>query len=393
VHRAVHRLHVVRAVVHLHRRVHAVGVPLEVPGGLEELRVGQVRRVHELVAAVLVTRAAVVLHQLADDGALRVPHGEPAAQLAREAQQVEFVREFAVVALERLLELVEVIGERLLRLPRRAVDALQHRALLVAAPVGARHPLQLEEAELARRGHVRADAHVHERLRVAVGADDAALAHLCGVLAVGFRGLDALDDLDLVRLVGEELLRLRHRHLRTNERLVRLHDRTHLGLDAGEVVVAERGATGQFEVVVEAVLDGRADRELGAGEQPGDGLGHHVRRGVSEHVASLVGPRRDDRHRCAVVQRCGEVGLGAVDDRGDRRLLQAGADGGGQIERGGILGQLAFGSVGEGDRDVRHGTARIRAVARVRRVGSLDGRGQLPATRLSSCSTASDRCR
>ena len=38
VHRAVHRLRVVRAVVHLHRRVHAVGVEAEVPRRLEQLR-------------------------------------------------------------------------------------------------------------------------------------------------------------------------------------------------------------------------------------------------------------------------------------------------------------------------------------------------------------------
>ena len=72
VHRAIHRLHVVRAVVHLHRRVHAVGIPLEVAGGFEHGRLGEMRCVHELVAAVLVAEAAVVLHQLADDRTFRV---------------------------------------------------------------------------------------------------------------------------------------------------------------------------------------------------------------------------------------------------------------------------------------------------------------------------------
>ena len=60
-------------------------------------------------------------------------------------------------------------------------------------------------------------------------------------------------------------LRLVHRHLRAHERLVRLDDlaasRASIAL---EVVVVERLAVGQVEVVVEAVLDGRADRELGA---------------------------------------------------------------------------------------------------------------------------------
>ena len=252
-----------------------------------------------------------------------------------------------MVTLGCFLELVEVVGERLLRLPRGAVDALQHRALLVATPVRTGHALQLEEAELARGGHVGADAHVDEGVGVAICADDPALADLGGVLVVGFRGLDALDDLDLVRLVGEELLGLGHRHLGTDERLVRLDDLAHLGLDAFEVVVAERRATREFEVVVEAVLDGGPDRELGSGEQSGHGLRHHVRGRVAQHVAALGCARRDDRDGGAVAQRCGEVGLLAVHDRRDRRLLQPGADGGGQVERGGVVGQLALGTVGE----------------------------------------------
>ena len=53
VERAVHRLQVVAlALVELHRRVHAVGEPLQVPRGLEQLGLGDVRGVHELVAAV-----------------------------------------------------------------------------------------------------------------------------------------------------------------------------------------------------------------------------------------------------------------------------------------------------------------------------------------------------
>ena len=92
VHRAVHRLHVVRAVVHLHRRVHAVLVEVEMARRLEQLAVGEVRREDELVAAGDVTLAAVVLHQLADDRTLRMPDRQTAAELVREAQQIELGR-------------------------------------------------------------------------------------------------------------------------------------------------------------------------------------------------------------------------------------------------------------------------------------------------------------
>ena len=81
VHRAVHRLHVVRAVVHLHRRIHAVFVEIEMAAGLEQVRVGEVRREHELIATVFVPVAAVVLHVLAHDGTLGMPHRQAAAKL------------------------------------------------------------------------------------------------------------------------------------------------------------------------------------------------------------------------------------------------------------------------------------------------------------------------
>ena len=110
VHRAVHGLGVVRRPLHLHGRVHAVGVPVEVAGGLEQGRLGQVRGPHELVAGPLVLGAGVVLHQLADQAALGVEHGQAAADLGREVEQVELGAQLAVVALLGLLEAVQVVA-------------------------------------------------------------------------------------------------------------------------------------------------------------------------------------------------------------------------------------------------------------------------------------------
>ena len=62
-----------------------------------------------------------------------------------------------------------------------------------------------------------------------------AAADLAGVECVRRAGrgelLDALDDLALVRLVGEQLERLVGRHLGAHERLVGLDDLAHPGLD------------------------------------------------------------------------------------------------------------------------------------------------------------------
>src|SRR4029078_9064824 len=104
-------------------------------GGIEQPSVREVGLKHELVAAELVPAAAVVLHQLADDRTLGMPDRETAPEFGREDDEIELCGELTVIALARLLEIVEMLLERLLRLPRGAVDALQHRALLVATPV------------------------------------------------------------------------------------------------------------------------------------------------------------------------------------------------------------------------------------------------------------------
>ena len=81
-------------------------------------------------------------------------------------------------------------------------------------------------------------------------------------------------------------------------------DLAHAGVDALEVVGDERAAVGQLEVVVEAVLDGRADGEGGAGEQVEHGLGQHVGRRVADREQA---PRRlvlgDDGDLVAVGER------------------------------------------------------------------------------------------
>ena len=60
----------------------------------------------------------------------------------------------------------------------------------------------------------------------------------------------------------------------TDQLLVSVDDLGHLLLDGGEVVGRERLLA--EEVVIEAVLDGRADGYLGAGEQLLHGLGQHM---------------------------------------------------------------------------------------------------------------------
>ena len=168
VHRAVHRLEVVvlarlahRAVlvelgVDVHRREHAVGVPVQVARGVEQLRLGDVRGVDELVAGLDVLAPRVVLQLAADDAALGVENRQTGTDFVGEAEQVQFHAELAVVAPLRLLDQLEVPVQRLLRLPRGAVDALQAGVVLVAAPVRGRAAGQLERRDVLGGRDVRA---------------------------------------------------------------------------------------------------------------------------------------------------------------------------------------------------------------------------------------------
>ena len=145
---------------------------------------------------------------------------------------------------------------------------------------------------------------------------------------------DPLDDLDLVaaRPSPRRARSPRSRGISWRvTRRFRVDDLAHRRLDALEVFGSER--LGALEVVVEAVLDDRADRDLRAGKEPLHGLRHEVRGRVPEHLEPLrasraapprrphpVQPRRKDREACRRPARrppcrplCGRGG------RGDRR--------------------------------------------------------------------------
>src|SRR5439155_23226367 len=101
-------------------------------------------------------------------------------------------------------------------------------------PVRARDLGELERTEPFRAGHVRTATQVDELravgARVAVDGDDAPLADLAGVF-----GVDPLDDLALVRLVGEQAERGVAVDLLALERLVGVDDLAHARLDPLEV--------------------------------------------------------------------------------------------------------------------------------------------------------------
>src|SRR5262249_1773334 len=224
-----------------------------------------------------------------DDRPLRMPERHP-RRVVGEVEEVELRAEPAVVAALRLLELLEVGVEVRLRVERRAVDARELLVVFVASPVRAGEARQLDGLDRLRVLEVRAAAEVRE-LALRVERD------------VSFGRVDELD-LVLLALLGEELLRLLGRDLFARPLTALVELPLDLRLDRLERLFADR--LRELEVVVEAVLDRRADRDLRPRVEPAHGLGEEVRRRMAQDV-KRVGivrvARRQDLDRLPVLER------------------------------------------------------------------------------------------
>ena len=167
-------------------------------------------------------------------------------------------------------------------------------------------------------------------------------------------GGDGLDDLLLERLVGEDLETLGKIVLLPHERLVLGDDVADLGLDARQVVVMESGTARQLEVVVEAVLDGRADREVGPGHSSEHRLGQHVRGRVAQDLPARRRAGGDDRDAGAIGELGREVDGAPVHGGRDGILGQPAADGLGELADRGPASQLLGGAVREPNLNLVH---------------------------------------
>ena len=269
--RAVHRLQRgMRLLALAGDEEHVLAELLPVAARDPDVGVVDQRRLHLGVAAARVLPPPQVLELVPDHHSLRVPERRP-GRLLGEVEEVELAAEPAVVARLRLLEPLEIRVEVGLRVEGGAVDPGQLGVLLVAAPVGARERGQLDRLDRLRVLQVRAAAEVRE-LALRVQRD----------LALG-----RVDELDLVRLaLGREApLRLLGRDLLALPGAAFLQLAQDLGLDLLEILLADR--LGKLEVVVEAVLDRRADRDLDPRVEPAHGLREQVRRRVTQHVEGV----------------------------------------------------------------------------------------------------------
>ena len=254
---------------------HAVKVMIPVAGDLVELALGHERSLGEQIAVRLLDVLDPALQQLDDARALRQENGQALADAVDGGEVFQVAAELVVVALEGFGLLGEVLVELFLLREGDGVDALEHLALGVAAPVGAAALRQLDSVALDAAGGV----------EVRAGAE-------VGELALGVEGNvrvfgKIVDQLDLIRLVlflhiFDGFLA---RQLEALELQLFLADLAHLGLDGVEIFLRE--VERSVEVIIEAVVDGRADGQLDLRPQALDGLRHDVGTGVPVRFAVL----------------------------------------------------------------------------------------------------------
>ena len=227
---AVHRLQAELFTLRLDDE-HVVAIEIPMARLLPEVLAHDDRGGDLLIAASLLHLAHRTFERAPKSLPLRVPEGAPGRDVV-EREEVQRDAELAMIALARLIATPEVLVDLLLRLPCGAIDALQHRSIVLAAPVGPRNGEQLERTDLARALHVRPATEILE-FAVLIRRNVWGRLPLRG----GSLG-EIVHDLDLEELVCAHQCStlIVERVLGERERVVRGNALGHLGLNRGEIV-------------------------------------------------------------------------------------------------------------------------------------------------------------
>ncbi len=156
-------------------------------------------------------------------------------------------------------------------------------------------------------------------------------------------------DLEGFAFAGEEFLGLVAAPDLLGERLICGDDLAHLRLDLLQIAGSETLLA--VEVVIEAVVDDRADGDLRAGEQFLYRVGHHMGGVVADEFQRFRVIASDDLDRGILRNWVYQIGQLAVDGERHGFLGQGFGDAGSQFRAGDTGLVFALGAVGKGQMD------------------------------------------
>ena len=186
--------------------------------------------------------------------------------------------------------------------------------------------------EPRRVGHVRATAQVDERA-VGVRRDDFG------------RVREVIESLQLERIINEGQTRRVQRDFGTHKRKLLGDDLLHLRFKRRQIL--ERKRLLDVEVVVETLVDGRTEPDLGVRAQAPHGRRQYVCARMTQHVQRARVLLRND-HECArLTQRRHQIDDHSIHRDGDGRLEQACPDRRDHIPAKRSCGDFARGTIGK----------------------------------------------
>ena len=297
-----------RLVIRIAQDEHAVKVMIPVTGDLVQLTLGQERRLGQQIAPLFLRVFNPALEQLDDAGALGQQDRQALADIIDRGEILELAAKLVMVALERFFLLLQVLFHFILVIESGTVNALQHLVLFASAPVGTGDRGQLKGLYFAGGSQMRASAQVHE-IALAIEGNDGVFGQI-------------IDQLDLIGLFpalheGNGFIT---RKLETLYAVVLLDNAGHFLFNFAKEIIRE-GLIG-IEIIVEAVIDGGADRELDLGPELLDCLCQNVRGGMTQDALCFIVREGQELDLMLTFKRTPHFGDGAVNARTERIFLK-----------------------------------------------------------------------
>ena len=235
-------------------------------------------------------------------------------------EQVQALADLAVVAFLGFFDALDVSRQLLLISPGSTVDPLQLLVLRIAAPVGAGQLGQLERLEETRVRHVRATAHV-DVFFVVVQAHGLLVRHVFHQA-----------QLVVFATSGEHVDHFGARCDLLDHVIIFFDQRVHALLDRGQVIRSKR--TLVSDVVIEALVNDRADHHLSCRIQLLDRMANQMCARVANDLQPLLILGRDDLQAGIGGDQIAGINQLAVDLAGHSGLGQASTNGCGDLGYG-----------------------------------------------------------